>query len=777
MADWFLNVNQRGRFRASARLSTSGVVLALAIALVPLARPAAAQLTCDATAAFNRFVPNVAGIMEQAGYTWETTQVTLPGVGTTLYPGGFSGDFSSGTGTTGSRDSRFFLNFGNSVGSQLLRVFKGANLLFDLRLDSNDVVVVRGCTPPPVGYFSLTPYYSSEVRDYLAPGVANEDTLRHQSTPLTPTLNSSNIQTDNGEIFDAPFTAVITASRVAAADFLAAIHQVGQLAGLQDPALPAIYFNIADKANLLAIPSPYLQGFDGGDPRIGARLVIDNRGVSPVSPSDPLQPWRTASVVFDSPLQSGKTGVLIFKKAGLADPADGFPVPAPSAEEALGPVENSAANRDRFASAIDKVKAFYSGKNMGLVGRYDMRSDWISSAAVGHRPNASFPTEPVPIHYIRSAAYCFANDVACEYANPDSHFSVPEYGPAPMLENHIAGPDDLFVVVGIDHNAYEQSTSHRLGMYHVHDRTGSDPLKLYNLVPPRSVLDDLDYMPFDNQPVFGTEAGDWEDLFLVQIGRAAHPALQANMAKLTPADDMLAIPWVVLGEARLNLQTGTAPRQQDLIPWTVLHFQLQADGAACTTGSECNSAFCSDGLCCNSDCGGLNEACNIPGSEGMCVGILLPGDPCTDTTECASGECSDTVCCDSACDGNTEACNIVGSEGTCTAMSPNGTPCTDTSQCTSGERSDALCCDSACSDARQACNVVGSEGNCSPTLPDGSRCSDDTECDSSPCEQTPDGGFCGGPAVGPPVKAPAASPFALVAILLGLGALAYRRIR
>jgi hypothetical protein len=49
------------------------------------------------------------------------------------------------------------------------------------------------------------------------------------------------------------------------------------------------------------------------------------------------------------------------------------------------------------------------------------------------------------------------------------------------------------------------------------------------------------------------------------------------------------------------------------------------------------------------------------------------GSECTQSIECISLNCVDNFCCDTECDGTGEACNVLGSEGTCTltaAMAP-----------------------------------------------------------------------------------------------------------
>jgi hypothetical protein len=41
-------------------------------------------------------------------------------------------------------------------------------------------------------------------------------------------------------------------------------------------------------------------------------------------------------------------------------------------------------------------------------------------------------------------------------------------------------------------------------------------------------------------------------------------------------------------------------------------------GAACQNGSDCASAFCADGVCCNVACSGACISCNLIGHEGTC---------------------------------------------------------------------------------------------------------------------------------------------------------------
>ena len=71
-----------------------------------------------------------------------------------------------------------------------------------------------------------------------------------------------------------------------------------------------------------------------------------------------------------------------------------------------------------------------------------------------------------------------------------------------------------------------------------------------------------------------------------------------------------------------------------------------ANGAACETASECQSANCVDGFCCDGSCSGACESCNTPGSVGSCTAAAEKTDP--------DGECAPFLCGSSGCE---SACN------------------------------------------------------------------------------------------------------------------------
>ncbi|MGZ6061026.1 MAG: hypothetical protein ACXWVM_01465 [Polyangiales bacterium] len=96
-------------------------------------------------------------------------------------------------------------------------------------------------------------------------------------------------------------------------------------------------------------------------------------------------------------------------------------------------------------------------------------------------------------------------------------------------------------------------------------------------------------------------------------------------------------------------------------------------GDPCTTGTECPTGFCTDGVCCGFATCGAGKTCagSMPGTCSKSKGTA-----CTADAECGTGFCTDGVCCDKKCDGQCEACDISGT-GDCavvpTGQKPHGT--------------------------------------------------------------------------------------------------------
>ncbi len=91
-------------------------------------------------------------------------------------------------------------------------------------------------------------------------------------------------------------------------------------------------------------------------------------------------------------------------------------------------------------------------------------------------------------------------------------------------------------------------------------------------------------------------------------------------------------------------------------------------GGSCSAGNQCLSSFCADGVCCNNDCLGQCEACNVSGSVGVCTAVV--GAPEPPRPACVG----DGTGCDGTCNGIvTTSCTVPGQSTQCRPPSCNPT--------------------------------------------------------------------------------------------------------
>jgi hypothetical protein len=118
-------------------------------------------------------------------------------------------------------------------------------------------------------------------------------------------------------------------------------------------------------------------------------------------------------------------------------------------------------------------------------------------------------------------------------------------------------------------------------------------------------------------------------------------------------------------------------------------------GASCSTGADCTSAVCSDGVCQVATCGdgvhnqdesGVDCGGNDPDCARCAVGV-----ECSVTSDCISGSCLDGQCidCSNAVQDGLETGPDCG--GRCGPCGP-GQTCLASSDCTSGLCQDGRCC-------------------------------------------------------------------------------------
>jgi uncharacterized membrane protein len=103
----------------------------------------------------------------------------------------------------------------------------------------------------------------------------------------------------------------------------------------------------------------------------------------------------------------------------------------------------------------------------------------------------------------------------------------------------------------------------------------------------------------------------------------------------------------------------------------------------CTTGADCASGFCSEGVCCNTACTDQCSSCRLPGSFGTCS-PKPNGEICSDDNRCTQAD----TCQNGAC--------VPGSPVTCAALDQchlDGTCDMATGTCSNPTKLDGTSCD------------------------------------------------------------------------------------
>ena len=246
-----------------------------------------------------------------------------------------------------------------------------------------------------------------------------------------------------------------------------------------------------------------------------------------------------------------------------------------------------------------------------------------------------------------------------------------------------------------------------------------------------------------------------------------------------------------------NMPDGTDPESECsgsvLCNGTGACGSLFGNGAACTTGVECQTGNCVDGVCCDTTCTGACRSCSAAATKGTCTNFAANTDPadaecpggalacdgtgackkiaaetCAAAAECISGNCVDGVCCETACAGDCRSCALAGTAGVCTSIPsgqdpqnecagaatcnglgacdiPLGGACSTPLNCQSGFCVDGVCCDAPCTGTCQACSSAkkgtGPSGTCGP-ISSGS--DPDSECTNQGSASCGTDGSCDG---------------------------------
>ncbi len=177
----------------------------------------------------------------------------------------------------------------------------------------------------------------------------------------------------------------------------------------------------------------------------------------------------------------------------------------------------------------------------------------------------------------------------------------------------------------------------------------------------------------------------------------------------------------------------------DAFEGEILDFIGGVNGSSCSSGSQCDSGICEDGVCCNTTCTGDCRFCNLRESLGTCA-TAPNGYPCPDADICNGAEtCQNGVCInapDLTCDDynlcTVDSCNSA--TGCVHTPVANGTSCSDGDVCTGVETcqngncvSDGeLDCDDGDPCTGDSCHP---QTGCSHTpLQDGTPCGDNNDC-------------------------------------------------
>jgi hypothetical protein len=323
----------------------------------------------------------------------------------------------------------------------------------------------------------------------------------------------------------------------------------------------------------------------------------------------------------------------------------------------------------------------------------------------------------------------------------------------------------LAVALALLSSACRQVNNCSPGTLFVNVRLDAAATSADNLIVTVDVAGSLKHgIPVKHQP--GTTAGSIEVRFA-----GGYPAGQLATVSVAAA---LGTEVLARGAQALTLG-GSCQAVAIHVSSSDLDGGVDGGRSGCMLDGECPSGHCVDHVCCDLACQGQCEACDLPGSVGICTpvtgqphGARTPcasaSDVCAGrcdgenrsgcaypgaTTQCQSQQCAGglkvlaTNCdgagncpvpsplqctpaecnsassdCLSTCTSDAGCASIAGKpycdHGVCTANKPNGRSCSSSSECTNGNCVDGVCCDQPCSGQCQACDVAGFVGTCTP---------------------------------------------------------------
>jgi MYXO-CTERM domain-containing protein len=145
----------------------------------------------------------------------------------------------------------------------------------------------------------------------------------------------------------------------------------------------------------------------------------------------------------------------------------------------------------------------------------------------------------------------------------------------------------------------------------------------------------------------------------------------------------------------------------------------KTNATACAAGHECTSGYCADGVCCNTDCSGSCQACDVAPNAGACSKV-------TGAPHAGHAACAGTGACAGSCDGTNAGCSYPGATtecaSTCDGDTETRSACDSNGACVGG---DAKTCSGGF-----AC---GTDGHCLGSCAVETDCAQGFTCDATKC--------------------------------------------
>lgn len=406
------------------------------------------------------------------------------------------------------------------------------------RMGGQDIILFRGCTPPLVTYYSYRSYLSATINGLTEEGFFDLDLLE---ASMGDSTNNLVIKTEdpNGNVYDVVANIATTGDEQSFNDLKGAFEDAGLSPdSLNLDSIP-IEGNFAFSQDLTVFPRSTITTL--------FRLV--NNGA--------VRDEREALV---SLYQNETQPLYIFRKLGVTEPR--IPISANLRNELVPNIlsENTLLNRILFESVVRQTKIeFILRRRMILVSDTQFIQDQGFITDSNGDDLGVFITE--------GGFYCVDNDVDCIFDNRDTTYTWDKTA-------YTLGDDDIYILVGLNHNSYRMTLYNSVGIYYVRDPIEQNFIFRPLDEPNGSVIDD-EYEEFNIEDVIGSSfATTFTDSFIASVSRPSN-CLNNEMASLCPDNDQLSDTelFVYLARAHLNTRTQTAPNEDQLIPWRLLRFR------------------------------------------------------------------------------------------------------------------------------------------------------------------------------------------------------------